>query len=80
MAFSSVVATNSETQIPPKFNNVKQLFYFANKFFRSGIWTGLYEDSWPLLKRLKCQERLNCWGLKSCLLLCLAQGLEEFED
>ena len=54
---------------------------------RWGVWTDLSEDSWSLLcdvwlllKRLKCQEWLSYWGPKCCLLPCLAQGLEEFED
>lgn len=39
----------------------------------------MHHNVWLLLKRLKCQEGLSCWGPKCCLLLCLAQGLEEFE-
>lgn len=44
-AFSSIVATISTKQITPKLNSVKQLFCFANKFYRSILWTGLYEYS-----------------------------------
>lgn len=87
IAFSSVVVTISVKQITPLLNSLKKLFYFAKKLCRSGVWTGHTGDSlsllhniWSLLRRLTVQGRLNCCSLESYSLLCLAWGLEEFED